>query len=380
VLGVRLDRGDLPELAELAAACSDLAPSSAHGSGPRATVLLDTETTGLDTGGPGGAGDRGPAVPFVVGLAIHVGAVLRVDQYTLNSLAGERAMLGAVLARLDEAASAGAQLMTYNGASFDLPLLRRRVARLGLDAKAGGLRTLGDRHIDLLHPARRLWRDRFEDCRLTTLERQVLGVVRRDDIAGHEIPAVFWDALRRPEDPCAQRKLALVRAHNELDLLSLPRLAVAARRLLETPVDRGDARLAIDTALRVAAHFEKVGNEGRAVARLGAMLDATAGSADARRVEASLRCARLLRRGGSLRAALVRLYVACDEFPGEPSLHDALAKELEHRQRDPAAALAVLDRSRRPCPRRRARLVDKLAAYRPGVHVGAGTRANVPPT
>lgn len=361
VLGVRLTPGDLPDGEAVVDALDHLGRAQAA-----PAIFLDTETTGLDAG-PGSG--TGPTVPFLVGFAVYEPSHLRVEQFTLNSLASERSMLRAVLESLASftAQHGRVRLVSYNGASFDLPLLRRRAERLGLAGPARVLEALTRGHLDLLHPSRRLWRDRFEDCRLTTLERRVLGAVRRHDIPGHEIPAVFWDALRHPESPAVATRLALVRAHNELDLISLPRLAVAAGRIVAAP-----ALHELDERLRVADHLDKLGIEGRAAVLLGEALAAGVERGDPRRIDASLRCSRWLRRGGDVDAAVRVLEAACEEFPGDPSLHDSLAKELEHRRRDPVAALAVLERSQAPCPRRRARLLAKAAPTgRPGDHAGA---------
>ena len=80
-----------------------------------------------------------------------------------------------------------AGVATYNGKSFDLPLLETRYVLHRLASPFGGLP-----HVDLLHPARRLWRDpEAEDCRLTTLEQTLCGYAREGDVPGFEIPSRF---------------------------------------------------------------------------------------------------------------------------------------------------------------------------------------------
>lgn len=359
VLGVEMP-DDLPTLPALRQALALLGGADKLAqSGP--VVCLDTETTGPE----GDLAGLRAAVPFLVGFAVCGVEQIRVEQFTLQTPGAERSMLRACLETLERALGGGGTLVTYNGASFDVPLMLRRAERLGIDA-----RTLSSRrrhHVDLLHPARRLWRDRFEDCRLTTLERRVLGASRVGDVPGHEIPEVFWAMLRRPDDPAVMAQVARVRAHNELDLLSLPRLAVASAAQLTAPST-------FDDRLRAGAHFEKTGDWPRAVAALRAALASastspTRGPVHAlRRVEAGLDCARLLRRLGRRDEQLALLRELCASHPGDPASHEALAKELEHRERDPAAALAVLTRSRAPCPHRVARLQGKLArAGAPGV-------------
>lgn len=171
-------------------------------------VFLDTETTGL-------AGEPG-TVAFLVGLARYrAGEGLRVEQFFLEDRGGEPALLDAVAASL-----AGARaLVTYNGATFDAPILRSRYSRHGLADPLAALP-----HLDLLPPCRGFWRHAAPNCRLVTLERKVLGFERSDDVPGAEIPGVYAQYLRR----AAPGRLADVFTHNALDLLSLAALLWAA--------------------------------------------------------------------------------------------------------------------------------------------------------
>ncbi|MEZ4385755.1 MAG: ribonuclease H-like domain-containing protein [Nannocystaceae bacterium] len=116
--------------------------------------------------------------------------------------------------RLDALAGPGTTLVTFNGASFDLPLLRQRLRRYGVIATH-----LAATHIDLLLPARRLWRELEPDCRLGTLERSRLGVSRQGDVAGGEIRRRTGAGSRIPPSP---RRSALlierVHVHNVVGL------------------------------------------------------------------------------------------------------------------------------------------------------------------
>lgn len=166
LLGGCLDRLALPVAPALA---RDLVCLGAE-QGTRA-VFIDTETTGMN----------GAAVPFVIGLAWYEGPVVRVAQWTLSRLSGEAELLADVFGTLR--AIGPAPLVSFNGSSFDVPMLRVRARRFGLCE-----RVLDGDHLDLLHGARRLHRGRGRDCRLTTLERDLLGVHRRGDINSAEIP------------------------------------------------------------------------------------------------------------------------------------------------------------------------------------------------
>jgi uncharacterized protein len=172
-------------------------------------VLLDTETTGL-------AGGTGTYV-FLVGLGFlttdATGPAFVVRQYFLRQLREERALLHALGALL---AQFGA-LVTFNGKSFDWPLLATRytLARQAMPAAAWP-------HLDLLHPARRVWRHRLPSCSLSALEAAILGVQRASDVPSALIPDLYFRYLR-DGDP---QPLLPVLAHNEADIVSLAALLI----------------------------------------------------------------------------------------------------------------------------------------------------------
>ncbi|WEN13820.1 ribonuclease H-like domain-containing protein [Rhodanobacter sp. AS-Z3] len=161
---------------------------------------FDTETTGL----AGGTGTRA----FMIGAADWIDGRFRIRQLVLTTMAAETAMLRTFAEWL----SADTVLVSYNGKCYDAPLLatRYRLARL-----ANPLAGLG--HLDLLHPVRRHWKHQWENCRLATAERQLLGVVREDDLPGSEAPAAWLTYLRGG----SARNLRRVAAHNAQDLKSL---------------------------------------------------------------------------------------------------------------------------------------------------------------
>ncbi|MDO9171053.1 MAG: ribonuclease H-like domain-containing protein [bacterium] len=181
-------------------------------------LLLDTETTGL----AGGTG----TLAFLVGTAWWEEGGLRVRQYLLASPSAEDALLGS----LAELAARFAVVVTYNGQTFDLPLLRTRgilCRRRDLLADLAGL--------DLLPAARRLWGRRLPDCRQTTVETAV-GCDHRGagDIPGHLIPAAWWGFVRRGETDALRE----VCDHNVWDLQGMAAIldaATARSRLLGAP-------------------------------------------------------------------------------------------------------------------------------------------------
>ncbi|MCI0548886.1 MAG: ribonuclease H-like domain-containing protein [Candidatus Rokubacteria bacterium] len=165
-------------------------------------LYLDTETTGL-------AGGTGTYV-FLVGVGFFDGDEFEVRQFFLRDLDEEPRLLAA----LDGLVRGFDGLVTYNGTGFDLPLLETRfvLARRRWPGESV--------HLDLLPPARRLWRDRLADCRLATVERHVLGFTREDDIPGALIPAAYFEWLRRR----SPGRLPQVFEHNRHDVLSLAAL------------------------------------------------------------------------------------------------------------------------------------------------------------
>lgn len=163
-------------------------------------LLLDTETSGL----AGGAG----TFAFLLGLGRVEGATLVVRQYLATRFAGEAAMLS----RLREAVAQAGCIVTFNGKSFDVPLLVGRYALRREAHPFGGLP-----HCDLLHAARRGLRTDWPDCRLRTAEERALGFARVDDLPGAEVPAVWQQWLARGNAD----GLPKVLEHNRADLVSL---------------------------------------------------------------------------------------------------------------------------------------------------------------
>ena len=203
---------------------------------PGRMLFVDLETTGL----AGGAG----TYAFLVGCAWYQDGGLRTRQFFLSNFAAERVLLEAVA----DIADTSGVVVTYNGKSFDLPLIETRFLLHRLETPFAGVP-----HVDMLHPARRLWREdtpeqesepgrslmgdghvrrsaeRDGGCRLSTLEQTLCGHVREGDVPGFEIPSRYFHFVRTGD----ARGLAAVTEHNRLDLLSLAMLAANASQLLE---------------------------------------------------------------------------------------------------------------------------------------------------
>lgn len=172
---------------------------------PHRIVVLDTETTGLL--------DEPETVPFLVGLGFFEPEHFVLEQFFMEDFESEPALMRALARRMRMVGA----ILTYNGGSFDLPLLRRRFALQRLSA-APWKKT----HWDVLLTARRLWKGDIASCSLTDIEREVFGFQRTHDIVSNRIPQVYRDYLggRRAE------RLAAVFDHNAQDVLSTAAIAV----------------------------------------------------------------------------------------------------------------------------------------------------------
>ena len=292
-----------------------LAPSVGAPPDPRGLLFLDTETTGL----AGGTG----TYAFLVGVARIDGDRLRVTQLFMRDLDEEPAMVAALAPLLDGATG----LVTFNGGGFDVPLLETRfiLQRRRWPALLA--------HVDLMHPARRVWSGWLDDCRLATLEHRVLGVVRERDVPGHAIPSLYFQFLRhRTAGP-----LRDVLAHNRQDVLALVALlgwfahALAGRTELTPEEHAGLGRV-----------WERADVEracGCYEAALAAGLDGEIAHA------VRLRLARWEKRRARWAVARVLWEAATSATSFDPRPWEELAKFHEHRARDFAAARHVVTRA-----------------------------------
>ena len=363
-------------------------------------VCLDTETTGLATA----AG----TMAFLVGLGWWEGERFRQTQLLLPDHADEPALL----AMLEAHIPAGSWLVTYNGRTFDWPLLvaRYRMARRDPPIHSG--------HLDLLPFVRRVFRHRMIDARLRTVEAELLGVERHGDVEGWEIPGRYLDFLRYgAADPLIEvvrhnredvRSLARLLAHMEErfadaagrqrghrgDLAGLARAFARERRLDEAldcidtalaapapPPDTRAAAPAVDPDDQWWAPRRPVDYGGRPRARPTV---APPPRLDSPWTEERILVerARLLRRLGRF-AAAAETWEALAAGVGPTALAAwiEVAKLREHRLGDPRGALAAVEQARtvasrrrslgRPDPRfdrelarRLARLMQRVAAAR----------------
>jgi uncharacterized protein YprB with RNaseH-like and TPR domain len=207
-------------------------------------AFLDIETTGL-TGGTG-------CYAFLVGLGAFEDDTFVVEQYFMDDFAAEPAMLEALATRLADFSA----LVTFNGRSFDVPFLRLRYV---LNRQAAPLHLP---NLDLLHPARRIWRARIGSASLGALERGVLGLERVDDVPGSLIPAIYLDYIRGVG---TDRMVPVVR-HNAQDIASMPALWALLCHAVAEP-DAPPWRHA-STQVGLAALLRHAGRAEESLARL----------------------------------------------------------------------------------------------------------------
>ncbi len=318
---------------------------SAPSRGP--LLFFDLETTGLS----GGVG----TVAFLVGCGYFEGEGFRTHQFFLSGYDAEHEMLASLAALTRRFGG----LVTFNGRTFDVPLIEMRYAYHRLDSPFEGLP-----HFDMLHPARRLWRRRGgsamddawsltspgtdqESCALKSLEEAILRTGRVGDVPGFEIPSLYFQYLRTGE----LGPLQAVFEHNRLDLLSLAALTGLASRMAAG----GPAAVpSAHEALAMGQLYECVGREQdaercytRAAGLPGSPWDPRLLDGDIR-VDALRRLALMCRRGrrfGEAADAWQQILAVATRPAQLQEARQALAVHHEHRTRDLETARQLAERA-----------------------------------
>jgi hypothetical protein len=311
-------------------------------------AFLDTETTGL-------AGGTGTCA-FLAGVGRITPEGLRVRQFFMRDYDEEASALYALARHLERFRV----LITYNGKIFDQPLLETRYRMNRARPPFARLE-----HLDLLHGARRLWKLRYESCRLVDLERQVLGYEREGDVPGALIPYLYFEYLRTRR----AARLLPVFQHNALDILTLACLTAIVSRAFRPEEDAAapPARHGAEW-LGLARWTLETGGAARARVLLQRAVDA--GLPDDLLFRALWDLAALDRRLGDIERALaVWTDLAAARNPYRARALEELAKHYEHRGGDPARALEVTRAAREiedsPALRHREqRLLRRLAGRR----------------
>ena len=317
-------------------------------------VCLDVESTGLGTG-PG-------TVPFLVGLAwVETSGRLVVEQRMMGRFDAEPAMLDWLTETLQ---ARGKLIITYNGSTYDLPLLESRYVLHRRAAPFGGCS-----HLDCIWPARQLWKGTVDDASLGTLERSVFGHTRPRDLPGSMIPGV-WTRYVRTGD---RGRLDDVLAHNVEDLVTLLGLASVI-----ASAHRGEKVGGVQVQSNLGWMRMRRGVQHRAVDAFQRALAVEPAHLPALRGLA--RAFRKLGERDEERTVLVRWIDAEKDF--DPLPYEALAKNLEHHMKDYADALRVTEDALSIVARRfalqgdidrevRARLEHRRARLRRRIGLGA---------
>ncbi|MBN2356626.1 ribonuclease H-like domain-containing protein [candidate division KSB1 bacterium] len=280
-------------------------------------LLIDTETTGL-------AGGTGTYV-FLVGLARFQDDHVLIKQYYLLNQGMEYPFLQMILQEFQDVTG----LLSFNGKSYDLPLLK---TRLVLNRMPFPYEELP--HLDLLHTARRLWKS-LPGYSLSTLEEYVLRVRREGDVPGYLIPGVYFKALLTGD----LRPLQPVLQHNVIDLLSMVGVAIEAARIFKEQGDRTAASLI--SVMRTLEALDLL-QEATTVGDASPMTDAA--SEDVARL--LLYRARYLKKLHRMDEAVQIWQAYIDKsmrFSAEPYVE--LAKHFEHGCRDFGQALTYIEKA-----------------------------------
>ena len=284
-------------------------------------LFLDTETTGFS-----GAG----TIAFLVGTGWFEGTDFRLRQYLLGDYPDEPEML----VRLSEQMRAYDTVVTFNGNTFDLPLLEGRYTMLRMRDMWVPLR-----RMDLLPPAKKVWRRRLHSVRLANLEANILRFGREDDLPGSEAPKRFFNYLKTGD----AESLNPVLEHNRQDVLSM---ALLMRRLFEAygdPAAQTEAddlfsmgkTLSAQGELKTAARCYHLASLPRPLVTIGAL------RSERTAAQALFELGLMHRRSGEYKSACSCFEKAASRRKSDPAPLIEIAKIEEHRFRNYDAALAL---------------------------------------
>ncbi len=276
---------------------------------PEKAIFIDTETTGL----MGGTG----TVTFLVGVGYFHKGHFRLEQCFMRDYDDEEPMLEYLAERFAFADT----VVSFNGKSFDMPLLRTRFITNRVPFRSDALA-----HFDLVHASRRFWKKRLGDCSLGNIEEQILGIHREGDVDSALIPEIWLNYLHTRD----ARRLEAVFYHHKMDILSLVTLTGFLSQSLSVP--KGEGFEHIEDRLSLARLYFNQKRYGEVLALAGKMLPSLN--------EAHLRreCLEMLgfaaKRRSQWEAMENHWRVLIKEFPRHFTARAELAKYLEHRKRD----------------------------------------------
>ena len=280
-------------------------------------IFFDTETTGLS----GGTG----TIPFMIGAGRFNGDQFVLEQFFLRNPSEEKAQLAALIEFVDGAKA----VVSYNGKSFDLPIINTRYI---LNRLSNPFDDMG--HIDLLHITRRVWKRRLKQCNLGNIEKEILDFYRTDeDIPGYLVPEFYRNYIVDGD----ASQIAKIFYHNEVDVVSLSALFTTLAAILEDPTSEN------------LEHAEDIYSIGRLMESLNREVLAEQlysskhflSSNDEELILSLLSRARIYKRSKKYDEALA-LWMQAHEL-GSIDAALELAKYYEHISKDYQEALAITD-------------------------------------
>ncbi len=276
---------------------------------PEDILFLDTETTGLS----GGVG----TIAFQIGVGYFTSSGYIVEQFLMHDYPEEPAMLQTLNALMKRYPI----LCTFNGHTFDVPLLKSRFLMNRIsDANIPAI------HADVLYPARRLWKLRLKSCTLWNLEQQLLNVTREDDLPGALVPQTYFQYLKDGQfEP-----LKKILEHNKQDIVSLAQLFYHLCKQVDAPEQITEA----EDLFSLARALEKGGNTSKAMHCYRLSTETTLAG------QACQAMAKIEKRNGNVQTA-VKLYQQMLRTGKDTvSACEALAKLYEHQLKDIPKAVA----------------------------------------
>jgi uncharacterized protein YprB with RNaseH-like and TPR domain len=287
------------------------------------TIFIDLETTGL----AGGTG----TFAFLVGLGYLELDHIVVRQYLLPDFQFEWLLLKHV----DNLLSSFKNLASFNGKSFDIPLLRNRFVLNRMDSIMDDLP-----HLDLLHAARRIWKKRLVSCDLENLEYTILGQERGHDVPGEMIPQLYFEYIRK-------RQALLLRdvlEHNFHDIANLILLTMHMGKIVEDPI----SFLAAEEDLySFARYLYQTQNYMQSLPILEHLIQNSQDSL--LRQEALFLLSMIHKKKGDFQSSREYFQQLLIQQKDHPDAIEELAKYYEHREKNFQAALELIDQSIEYC-------------------------------
>ncbi len=283
----------------------------------RRALFFDTETTGL-------AGGSGTYI-FLAGVGYFEENQFIIKQFFLRDFPEEFVLLN----ELNELMKRFEGFVSFNGKSYDVPLLKDRFVIHQIKAKISHYP-----HLDLLHAARRVWKNRLPDCSLGSLERNIMNFQRNSDVPSYLIPQLYFEYLRNKD----ARPLEKVFYHNKIDILSLVSLTILLHHIHKAPFDLLKQKTDL---LTLAKHYDNINQFQQHIFILENLIKSETNPIQKKAL--GIQLAFCYKRAGQIGQA-VNLWhelIKAGNFRLEPYVE--LAKYYEHQVNDLRAAWQIID-------------------------------------